>query len=155
MEKRRILEKIELLIPGFKGYKKKELRRESDKHLREKICDELKYIKKDFEYMEEGVKEMDELKHCEEIIQQIQKMIDKIEHADYGYAGFFDPIHIDEEELERLYKYDEKILKRIEEIKEREDPKNILKHLRVIEDEFEKREDIMTDVSEGDEKVNE
>ena len=143
MEKHRILEDIELLIPGFRGYKQKELRRESDKLLRTKICDELKYIKKDFEYMEDGIENIDELRKCEEIIKQLQKLIDKIEHADYGYAGFFDLEHIDEKELDRLYEYDEKILKKIEEIKEREDSKDVLKNLRILEEEFEKRKNYM------------
>lgn len=140
MKKTRILEKIELLIPGFRGYKQKELRREDDKLLRTRICKELKNIKKDFEYMEDGIENIDELRECENVIQQIQKLIDKIEHADYGYAGFFDRVHIDEEELDKIYGHDEKILRKIEEIKEREDSKNVLKDLRIIEEEFEKRE---------------
>jgi len=143
MGKHRILEDIELLIPGFRGYKKKELRRESDKLLRIRICEELKDIKKDFEYMEDGIENIDELKECENIIQQIQKLNDKIEHADYGYAGFFDIEHVDEKELERMYEYDEKILKIIEEVKEREDSKKVLKNLRIIEEEFDKRKKIM------------
>jgi len=140
MKKTRILEKIEVLIPGFRGYKQKELRREDDKLLRTRICEELENIKKDFEYMEDGIENIDELRECEDVIQQIQKLIDKIEHADYGYAGFFDRVHIDEEELDKIYEYDEKILRKIEEIKEREDSKKVLKDLRFIEEEFEKRE---------------
>ena len=140
MKKTRILEKIELLIPGFRGYKQKELRREDDKLLRTRICEELKNIKKDFEYMEDGIENIDELRECENVIQQIQKLIDKIEHADYGYAGFFDRVHIDEEELDKIYEHDEKILRKIKEIKEREDSKKVLKDLRIIEEEFEKRE---------------
>ena len=49
-------------------------------------------------------------------------------------------MHIDEEELDKIYEHDEKILSKIEEIKEREDSKNVLKNLRFIEKEFEKRE---------------
>lgn len=140
MKKTRILEKIELLIPGFRGYKQKELRRENDKLLRTRICEELEDIKKDFEHMEDRIEKIEKLKECEDVIQQIQKLIDKIEHADYGYAGFFDLVHIDEEELDRMYEHDEKILRKIKKIKEMEDSEKVLKDLRFIEEEFEKRE---------------
>src|SRR5213083_3468858 len=36
-----ILEKIELLVPGFHGYKEKEMRRESDKLIRNQIYQKL------------------------------------------------------------------------------------------------------------------
>src|SRR5881396_4051253 len=36
-----LLEKIELIIPGFRGYKEKELRRESDKLVRNQIYQRL------------------------------------------------------------------------------------------------------------------
>ena len=36
-----LLEKIELIIPGFRGYKEKELRRESDKVVRNQIYQRL------------------------------------------------------------------------------------------------------------------
>jgi hypothetical protein len=143
MKETRILEKIELLIPGFRGYKQKELRREDDKLLRTQICERLEDIKTDFEYMEDGIENIDELERCEKIIQEIQKLIDLIEHADYGYAGFFDRVHVENEELDRVYEHDKNILEKIEEIRERENAKNTLKNLRSIERDFKEREKLM------------
>lgn len=143
MKETRILEKIELLIPGFRGYKKKEMRRENDKLLRMRICERLEDIKTDFEYMEDGIENIDELESCEEIIQQLQKLIDLVEHADYGYAGFFDLVHIEEDELDKIYEHDKNILEKIEQIQQREDSKDTLKNLRVVEREVKKREKLM------------
>jgi hypothetical protein len=40
------------------------------------------------------------------VSRRLVRIRDRIEHAGYGYAGFFDPIKIEAEALDRLYEYD-------------------------------------------------
>jgi len=45
-----------------------------------------------------------------DLASSIEKALDRfanrIRHADYGYTGFFDPVKIREDELDRLYAFD-------------------------------------------------
>ena len=37
---------------------------------------------------------------------KLQKFIDRLKTATYGYAGFFDAVRVKEEELDRIYDFD-------------------------------------------------
>lgn len=47
-ERVRLVEKIELFVPGFRGYKEKELRRESDRIIREYLLRKINASYEDF-----------------------------------------------------------------------------------------------------------
>ncbi|KYK34332.1 MAG: hypothetical protein HXS46_13555 [Theionarchaea archaeon] len=142
-EKLRLLEKLELILPGFKGYKEKEIRREQDKALRNRLVRSLQGLKYDLVGMEdEYPDDLKKVKTIETLIARIQKLEDEIEHADYGYAGFFDLIHIDEDKLDLIYEHDLKMFDLIDKIKGEEDLEVLKVRIRELEEEWDKREEI-------------
>jgi hypothetical protein len=142
-EKLRLLERLELIVPGFKGYKEKEIRREQDKSLRIRMVRALEGSKYDIVGMEEEYPdELDKIKELEALLARIQKLEDKIEHADYGYAGFFDLNHIDEETLDEIYQHDLKMFDLIDQIGGIEELDILKSKIRELEKEWDKREEI-------------
>ena len=47
---------------------------------------------------------------------KLRQFVDRVRTASYGYAGFFDAIKIQSEELEQLYQYDLWLLSLVDEI---------------------------------------
>ena len=142
-QKLRLLEKLELIIPGFKGYKEKEIRREQDKALRKRLVRSIEGLKYDIVGMEEEhPDDLKKVKDLEYLMARLQKLEDQIEHADYGYAGFFDLIHIDEDKLDLIYQHDLKMFDLIDHIKGEEDLVVLKSKIRELEEEWDKREEI-------------
>ncbi|MBU7047142.1 MAG: hypothetical protein HXS54_11985 [Theionarchaea archaeon] len=142
-QKLRLLEKLELIIPGFKGYKEKEIRREQDKALRNRLARALDGLKYDIIGMEEEYPDdLKKVKDLEYLMGRVQKLEDKIEHADYGYAGFFDLIHIDEDKLDEIYQHDLNMFDLIDGIKGEEDLIILKTKIQGLEEEWNKREEI-------------
>jgi hypothetical protein len=142
-QKLRLLEKLELIIPGFKGYKEKEIRREQDKALRKRLARALDSLKYDIIGMEEEhPDDLKKVKDLEYLMGRVQKLEDKIEHADYGYAGFFDLIHIDEDKLDEIYQHDLNMFDFIDRIKGEEDLIVLKTKIQELEEEWNKREEI-------------
>ncbi len=44
----------------------------------------------------------------------LDRVSERINHADYGYSGFFDAVKVEERELDRLYDFDVRILEDVE-----------------------------------------
>ena len=142
-QKLRLLEKLELIIPGFKGYKEKEIRREQDKALRKRLVRAIEGLKYDIVGMEEEhPDDLKKVKDLEYLMGRLQKLEDRIEHADYGYAGFFDLIHIDEDKLDLIYQHDLKMFDLITQLKGEEDLEVLRSKIRELEEEWDKREEI-------------
>jgi hypothetical protein len=142
-QKLRLLEKLELIIPGFKGYKEKEIRREQDKALRKRLVRSIEGLKYDIVGMEEEhPDDLKKVKDLEYLMGRLQKLEDQIEHADYGYAGFFDLIHIDEDKLDLIYQHDLKMFDLITQLKGEEDLVVLRSKIRELEEEWNKREEI-------------
>jgi len=105
----RISEKIMNLIPGFRGYKQKELRRESDRLVRNRVYEKLQEATQDLrevyrELVDRGFVGMWE--GVDRLAAKFDRISEKINHASYGYSGFFDAIKVDEEKLDQLIGFD-------------------------------------------------
>lgn len=102
------------------GYGTKEDLRELDKKLRDLYYMDLKHLRHIWqdiylEVLEAGIK-VSKLE-VKKIIQVLDRVMEKINHADYGYAGLFDRKgHIREEELARVFNYDRTVSENIETI---------------------------------------
>jgi hypothetical protein len=103
------------------GYVTKEDLRELDKKLRDVIYEDFRDIRNKWEdiYMEAlnqnisipGPK-------FKKIIQLLDRVMEKVRHADYGYAGLMDRKgHIREEELARVLNFDQTLSENVENIK--------------------------------------
>ena len=107
------LEKIADLIPGVSGYRAKESRRDTDRRLREYIAgrlDELRGKVEEIKLAATDEGDLDMLDDVGRLDSRLQRTADALRFADYGYSGFFDQVKIREEELDRIYAYDEAIL---------------------------------------------
>lgn len=116
-EELRGLEKLALSIPGFKGYKEKEIRREADRLLRQhlaSVLEEARGLLQEAQIMVMQRGKIGLLDDLERAIMKLQNTIDRLRTASYGYSGFFDAVKIREEELDALYKFDLSLLEKAE-----------------------------------------
>lgn len=107
------LESLAHRIPGYQGYKDKELRREADKLLRMEVANRFDDQRKRLSELQNQLisqGQVEYLDDLERVVMKLQLAIDRIGTASYGYAGLFDAIKIKEDQLDALYEFDEKML---------------------------------------------
>lgn len=117
----RLSERIEDLIPGFRGYKEKELRRESDKLIRNHLYRKLSESKNDIREVFQKIADArlyDIAADMDRLTAKFDRITEKINHASYGYTGFFDVIKVREENLDRMINFDNELLSDVEKIGE-------------------------------------
>jgi hypothetical protein len=110
------LEKVANAIPGLKGYRDKEARRDTDKRLREYMAAEIDRQRKALDALKRdlmGKGKLDLLDEADRVVRKMQKSADALRFASYGYAGFFDQVKLREEEIDRLYQHDSGILEQV------------------------------------------
>ncbi len=114
-----LLEKISLLIPGFRGYKKKELRREADRLVRDNVYVRLTAAKSGLREVFQALAKAKlggELAAADKLIAKFDRVVELVHHAPHGYAGFFDAIKIREDDLERMLDFDLDLVESAKEI---------------------------------------
>lgn len=112
-------QKLLAKVPGFKGYFEKQNRRASDKLLRETIANRyeeqwkrISAIQRDL--ISQG--EIGSISGLESAAVKLRQFIDRVRTASYGYAGFFDAVKINEDELAAVYQFDLALLSGVDEI---------------------------------------
>jgi len=103
------LQELMEAIPGFDGYRERELRRTADKILRDHLVsrlDNVRNVMKDFISQLTLNGQLDGLDKVDRLERLLATARDSLRFADYGYTGFFDAVKINEAELDRLYDYD-------------------------------------------------
>ena len=112
-------EKLTTKIPGYSGYKEKEMRREADMLLREHLA---KQLGEQLGRAEDvtgqmltgpGLMQLDDMGKGNT---RLQTLIDKVKTAAQGYAGFLDAVKVKEDELDILYEFDNQMLFQVDEI---------------------------------------
>ena len=109
----RLSERIAAALPGFRGYKEKELRRESDKLVRNNLYLKLTKDKDDVRAISQKIADkryMDVLTDTDRLTAKMDRITEKVNHASYGYAGFYDIVKIKEENLDRMITFDNQLL---------------------------------------------
>ena len=112
-------EKLTSKIPGYHGYKEKELRREADKLLRVELADKFDDQRKRLSGLQQELISqalIEFLDDLERAAMKLQLLIDRIKTASYGYAGLFDAIKVKEEQLDALYDFDNQMLDFVDEV---------------------------------------
>jgi hypothetical protein len=103
------LKKLQLLVPGLSGYRKREDIRIADELLRSQVADKLDQAKANLEAIRKQMATANDFTNLTSIgslISQMQQVSGEIRHAQQGYSGFAAPISIDETKLNALYNYD-------------------------------------------------
>ena len=100
-------------IPGFSGYIERANRRNSDKILRDAIADRFVKLHQRISSLQRDLISGGEISYVDDLESaaiKIQTFADRVRNATRGYAGLFDAIKINQEELNLLYQYDEQLL---------------------------------------------
>ncbi len=106
-------------IPGYGGYKEKEMRREADDLLRKHLSQQLaKQLTKAEDVASQmltgpGIMQLDDIGKANT---RLQTLIDKVKTAAQGYAGLFDAVKVKEDQLDTLYEFDDDMLQKVNEI---------------------------------------
>jgi hypothetical protein len=96
-------------IPGFDGYREREIRRAADKLVREHLVAELDRVRDTVRATtaeRARAADLDGLAELDRLERLLGKVRDNLRFADYGYTGFFDAVKIKEQQLDALYEYD-------------------------------------------------
>ena len=112
-EDRGLLKRIQLLIPGFAGYRRKEDLRAADSLLRIQLANRLKEVRGRMESQRATLADNYEIKILEplgRLIFESEQLEGMIRHAEQGYSGFSFAIQVKENELDHLYEFDLSLL---------------------------------------------
>jgi len=163
----RLSERIVAFIPGFRGYKEKEIRRESDRLLRNHLNLKLSKIKSNFKILFQKVTDrryFDVMTDMDRLTAKLDRVVEKVNHASYGYSGFFDAVKVKEENLDRMIDFDNQLIDGINALAAEVDAfkaelasgeygnlkdrlKTVTEKLEAFEDTFDKREEVILGVS--------
>lgn len=163
----RLSERIVAFIPGFRGYKEKEIRRESDRLLRNHLNLKLSKIKSNFKILFQKVTDrryFDVMTDMDRLTAKLDRVVEKVNHASYGYSGFFDAVKVKEENLDRMIDFDNQLIDGIDALAAEVDAfkaelasgeygklkdrlKTVTEKLEAFEDTFDKREEVILGVS--------
>lgn len=100
-------------VPGFRGYKIREQRREADRIVRSYVYDSLEHSRDDlmssFQTLTDN-KLSELIEPMNRLVAKLDRVAEKINRASYGYAGFFDSVRIEEPDLDRMLAYDTQLV---------------------------------------------
>lgn len=117
----RLFERIVGELPGFRGYKEKELRRESDRllrnHLYGKLSEARDNLKQAYQKLADR-RRFDVMSDADRLLAKFDRTAEKVNHASYGYAGFFNVVKIEEEGLDRMIQFDNELFDDVDKIVE-------------------------------------
>ena len=165
--KMRFSERIAAALPGFRGYKEKELRRESDKLIRNNLTSKLSKDKDNVRSIAQRIADkryLDVLPDIDRLNAKMDRITEKVNHASYGYSGFYDIVKIKEEQLDRMITFDNQLLDEvnaltasIEDLKAqllsgnysnlKDKIQAIIDKFELLEDTFDKREQVILGVA--------
>lgn len=106
-------------VPGFGGYIERQKRRDSDKLIREYIFDQFRELEGRVSRMQRDFIRQGDIQYVDDLEAtaiKLRTFADRIKTAQRGYAGLFDAVKINEDELTQLYEYDASMLDFTDEI---------------------------------------
>ncbi|MCS7111598.1 MAG: hypothetical protein RMI45_03930 [Ignisphaera sp.] len=114
------LEKLLNILPGFRGYRRKEHLREDDRLVREYIVSLLSGAIRDLEEAIAGMAEYDfrAAELYDSALRSLRTVADRIRWAEHGYAPHFNIVKIQEEDLARIREVDAALIDDAERVKD-------------------------------------
>ena len=97
-------------IPGYKGYKKKELAREADKIERVFVAENLDSCLIRLDELKLDLVNSGRLEALDDIdvtVRRLRRVADRVRFADYGYAGMFDTTKVGVQKIDELRAFDQ------------------------------------------------
>ncbi len=112
-EDRGLIKKIQLKIPGYAGYRRREDIRNADILLRNQVADQIKQVRSQLEGVRDDMAAAGKyqgLQPVGNLIFLMQATEGKVRHAEGGYSGISANVRVEEPELDKLYEYDYSML---------------------------------------------
>ncbi len=106
---RNLLEKLGSIIPGWKGYQERQERRKADQLMRQTLAEKMTAQRKRLDVAQQELINSGKIDLVDDVgraVTQLQTFIDRVRLASYGYAGLFDAVKINQDELEQVYNFD-------------------------------------------------
>ncbi len=100
-------------IPGYTGYADKERRRDADKMLRSYLARQYRDQLTRLTHLQTAAlhtRHSSDLGELQRLEGKLNRFIDKLDTASYGYAGLFDANKVTEVELDQLYAFDQGLM---------------------------------------------
>jgi hypothetical protein len=119
---RSLLERIMGYIPGYRGYKEKELRRESDRLVRTDAVNRLKAaktaVRRTFANptLVQNLSSEDSYRF-DALMSRLDRVTQRIDRAVAGYAGMFDAVKVKEDKLDTVIQHDLSLIEKADAIK--------------------------------------
>jgi hypothetical protein len=113
------LERLLKKVPGYSGYKDKELRREADRLLRVAVAAQLDDQRRRLSELQMQLINQAQIEYVDDLeraVMKLQILIDRLKTASYGYAGLFDAVKVKEDQLDALYDFDNQMLDFVDDI---------------------------------------
>jgi hypothetical protein len=111
--------KILSYIPGFKGYVERQVRRDSDKLLRDTIFNRFRELEGRVSALQRDFINQGELAYVDDLEAaaiKLRTFADRVRTAPRGYSSLFEAVKINEDELAKLYEFDANLLASSEEV---------------------------------------
>jgi hypothetical protein len=106
---RGFLKKLQMMVPGLRGYRSKEDIRVADDMLRNQVADKIDLAKSDLENVRKQMvlaSDFTNLNTVGSLISQFQQFSGEVRHSQQGYSGFAASFSFDDARLNKLYEYD-------------------------------------------------
>jgi hypothetical protein len=111
-ESKNWFERLMERVPGYSGYKEKEVAREADKIERVYVAERLEPSLARIDDVKLDVLKMgklDALGDLDTLMRKLRKVRDRVQYADYGYAGMFDPVKAGAGKIQELMAFDQSL----------------------------------------------
>jgi len=111
--------KVAGIIPGFNGYMDRERRRDADKILRTYLAHQYSAQRDRLTRAQQSLLragQLNGLSEVERLAGVLQRFIDRLSTATYGYSGLFDPVKIEAQDLDQLYAFDMALTSGVDEV---------------------------------------
>ncbi|MBX5326099.1 MAG: hypothetical protein ACQXXH_04655 [Candidatus Bathyarchaeia archaeon] len=162
----RLSERILAALPGFRGYKEKELRRESDRLIRNHLYGKLQKARSDLKEVFQRLSQErrhEVLNDMDQLVTKYDRVAEKINHASYGYAGFYNVVKVEEDKLDKMIEFDSQLIDEVETVaaaasnfkkeigkrgfeKAKDHIQKVTDALEALEDTFDQREEVILGV---------
>ena len=106
---RGVLKRLQLLVPGFRGYREGEDLRAADSLLRRQVADKTRNARTTIENSRAALTnsgQFQTLNDLAPLIADLQRLEGEIRHAEQGYTGISPAVRANPQQLDRLYEYD-------------------------------------------------
>ncbi|MGI0133213.1 MAG: hypothetical protein ACREDK_09060, partial [Thermoplasmata archaeon] len=106
---RGMLKRLQLLIPGFRGYRQGEDLRAADSLLRLQVADRVHGAVTALQGCRQQLTEASQFQGLTDLapaLAELQELEGEIRHAEQGYTGISPAVRINPQQLETLYQYD-------------------------------------------------